>query len=247
AYNHPSTEETKEIHESRSVSWWFYDDGKSFSLGAFLPAETGRLVALTLESLASKLPGDPDTSADLTIEQRRADALVGLCSQAMAGSDGDGGCATVVVHAGLDALLAGRGGCTIEGGGVLHPEVGRELICDGRLQVVLEAEDGHAVGISSESRTVPRRLRRQVLHRDHGCTFPGCGTRSFIDVHHITPWPKGATELSNLTALCNFHHKLVHRHGWRVELGVAGETDWFRPDGTRFTPGPSPPKAYRLR
>jgi hypothetical protein len=92
---------------------------------------------------------------------------------------------------------------------------------------------------------VARRLKRQVLHRDHGCTFPGCGTRRFIDAHHIVAWPLGPTQLDNLTALCSFHHKLVHRYRWRVELGAPGETRWFRPDGTRYVTGPSPPARER--
>jgi hypothetical protein len=40
--------------------------------------------------------------------------------------------------------------------------------------------------------------------------------------------------------VCSFHHKLVHEHGWRIEL-EDGTTRWYLPDGTRFRAGPSEP------
>jgi hypothetical protein len=48
--------------------------------------------------------------------------------------------------------------------------------------------------------------------------------------------------------VCSFHHKLVHEHGWKVELAEDGTTRWFLPDGTRFRAGPSsraPPNRIR--
>jgi hypothetical protein len=37
--------------------------------------------------------------------------------------------------------------------------------------------------------------------------------------------------------VCQFHHKLVHEFEWKVALTPTGETEWFRPDGSRFEPG----------
>ncbi|MDP9295959.1 MAG: hypothetical protein M3O88_04595, partial [Actinomycetota bacterium] len=45
-------------------------------------------------------------------------------------------------------------------------------------------------------------------------------------------------DLDNLVLVCSFHHKLVHEHGWRVELGDDGVTRWLRPDGNPFRAGP---------
>jgi hypothetical protein len=43
--------------------------------------------------------------------------------------------------------------------------------------------------------------------------------------------------LDNLVLVCDFHHKLIHLHGWRVELGKkAGVVHWFRPDYEPYEP-----------
>nr|MBA2599069.1 HNH endonuclease [Actinomycetota bacterium] len=78
--------------------------------------------------------------------------------------------------------------------------------------------------------------------RDHGCSFPGCGTRSFLQAHHIVHWEHGGTtDLNNLTLVCCFHHKLVHEYGWRVALDDDSMATWFRRSGRRYDPGPDPP------
>jgi hypothetical protein len=95
------------------------------------------------------------------------------------------------------------------------------------------------LGIGRASRNAPRWLRRALKQRDRGCGFPGCGARRFLHCHHIWHWIKGGpTELPNLVLVCTFHHKLVHEYGWRVELGAPGTSRWYRPDGSRFEPGP---------
>ena len=161
-----------------------------------------------------------------------------LSSQAIA-SDQDADRATVVLHATIESL--GLGSAEIEGGLGLHPDIAHELSCDCRLQVVLEDKEGNALGIGKASRNVPRWLHRQLLRRDHGCTFPGCGTKMFVKAHHIWAWEEGGpTDYENLVLVCTFHHKLVHRFGWSVCLnGTVAE--WYKPNGRRYDPGPDPP------
>jgi hypothetical protein len=59
---------------------------------------------------------------------------------------------------------------------------------------------------------IPPKTRREVLHRDGGkCTVPGCRSARFIEVHHIVPRTKGGShDASNLTCLCDGHHKALH-------------------------------------
>ena len=134
-------------------------------------------------------------------------------------------------------------GCGFEDGTVVHPEIGRRLSCDARLQIVLEDSAGNALGIGRAGRNIPAWLMRQLRYRDHGCTFPGCGTRAFLQAHHIVHWEHGgATDLGNLTLTCCFHHKLVHEYGWTVALDEASVALWFRPGGRRYDPGPDPPR-----
>jgi hypothetical protein len=147
---------------------------------------------------------------------RRADALVALASASSA-QDHDPDRATVVVHAELGSLVSQSANAELERGPVIHPATALRLACDCRLQAVLEDRADHALGIGRTSPVVPRWLARQLLKRDRGCTFPGCGATAFLHAHHIVHWLRGGpTELDNLTLLCSYHHKLVHESagGW---------------------------------
>jgi len=65
--------------------------------------------------------------------------------------------------------------------------------------------------------------------------------KMFLQAHHIKHWEHGgATDIDNLTLVCSFHHKLVHEFGWKVKLAGA-VSEWFRPSGARYAPGPDPP------
>jgi hypothetical protein len=73
--------------------------------------------------------------------------------------------------------------------------------------------------------TPPRDLFRAVATRDRCCRFPGCRRQvKFTEAHHIVPWPVGPTVLDNLILLCSYHHHLVHREHWVIEL-IPGDPD----------------------
>ena len=58
------------------------------------------------------------------------------------------------------------------------------------------------------------RLRAAVLARDrHRCAAPGCGSTSFLEVHHRTPRAHGgANSAANLVTLCHRCHAFAHEH-----------------------------------
>jgi HNH endonuclease len=116
------------------------------------------------------------------------------------------------------------------------------LLCHARVQAVIENGAGDVVGLGRVSREPSEAMIRQLRYRDHGCTFPGCGSRRFVHAHHIEWWSRGGrTDLDNLTLTCSFHHKLVHEYGWKLNRGSGGLVRWFRPDGSMFQAGPGPP------
>jgi hypothetical protein len=107
--------------------------------------------------------------------------------------------------------------------------------------VVIEDRLGRALGVGRMSYEPPAWMMRQLRFRDHGCTFPGCGSRRFTHAHHVVWWSRGGrTDLDNLTLVCSFHHKLVHEFGWSLRL-LGGRTRWYRPNGRRHRTGPAPP------
>jgi hypothetical protein len=74
------------------------------------------------------------------------------------------------------------------------------------------ARDGQPIGAGRSTRTVGRRLRRALEHRDRTCVVPGCGSTRGLHAHHLQHWEDGGpTELSNLVMLCPYHHRAHHR------------------------------------
>ncbi len=111
----------------------------------------------------------------------------------------------------------------------------RHILCDSRLQALVH--DGTTpLGCGRTTRTINRKLRRAIEHRDHGCSVPGCGRTTGLEVHHIWHWEDGGpTETWNLIALCAHHHRCHHRG----TLGIAGNADLPRHSepGVVFTDG----------
>jgi hypothetical protein len=74
--------------------------------------------------------------------------------------------------------------------------------------------DGRVIGAGRATRTVSRRLRRALEHRDHTCVVPGCAATRGLHAHHLRHWEDGGpTDLDNLVLLCPYHHRLHHRGG----------------------------------
>jgi Domain of unknown function (DUF222)/HNH endonuclease len=167
----------------------------------------------------------PDETDGSYAQARRADALVALCSARIV-RDADQDRATVIIHAQLDGIERGIGGCEIDGGPVVHPQTVRRLLCNARVQSVLEDRAGNVLGLGRTSRDPSPWMMRQIRYRDRECRFPGCGARRFTQAHHIVWWRHGGrTDLENLLLICSFHHRLVHERGWSVKRNPTARFD----------------------
>jgi len=83
----------------------------------------------------------------------------------------------------------------------------------GLVEVPSKDEDAQVQGSDGVNRSaIPPKTRRRVLARDrHRCQAPGCGSRHFLEVHHVLPRPEGGTnKLENLVTLCSSCHRLAH-------------------------------------
>ena len=226
-----SMEEAREDEGARSVSWWYSEDGRRFGLEADLPAAQGAVVQRAIDRLAERIPVMPGEQDAYFLPARRADALVALASRTVA-NDPDPDRATVVVHAQLEGLVDGTNGCQLEEGPAIHPEAARRLLCTARVQTVIEDGSRQPLGVGRMSREPSAWMLRQLRYRDHGCTFPGCGSRLFTHAHHVVWWEHGGrTDLDNLVLVCSFHHRLVHEHGWSLKRDPDGTVRWSGPTG----------------
>ncbi|OKH83000.1 hypothetical protein EB75_10835 [Mycobacterium sp. ST-F2] len=123
---------------------------------------------------------------------------------------------TVVVHFDLE-----RDRAALHLGSVLTDDERRLLLCDATCEVWLE-KHGQPIGAGRSTRTISRRLRRALEHRDRCCRVPGCGATRGLHVHHVIHWEDGGeTELHNLVLVCPYHHRLHHKGG----ITITGPAD----------------------
>ncbi|KMO82267.1 MAG: HNH endonuclease [Mycolicibacterium rufum] len=113
---------------------------------------------------------------------------------------------TVVVHVDVKDRVA-----SLHLGPLLTDADRRYLTCDATCEVWFE-RDGRTIGAGRSTRTVNRRLRRALEHRDRTCVVPGCGATRGLHAHHLKHWEDGGlTELANLALVCPYHHRAHHR------------------------------------
>jgi len=186
--------------------------------GAF-PGLDARIVEKALDQRADEIiPSDQR----LAVAERRALAFVAICQDDLyqGGSAGESSPVdmAVIVDADTAAESGGETGVSVLTGPRLGPEALEEIICNGNVDLIGLTEKSKPLDLGRRSRTVTRKLRRHVLHRDGGCTVDGCPFNYRLEVHHVIPWSHGGkTDADNLITLCWFHHHVsVHREGLQI-------------------------------
>ncbi|OHV40709.1 HNH endonuclease [Pseudofrankia sp. EUN1h] len=201
-----------------------------------LDAEGAATLRAALEPLARPKPLGEHPEDRRTVPQLRADALIDLTERVL----GTGTLPTargtrphLTVTTTIDTLL-GRDGATPAATGhglpLSHAALER-ICCDANLTHVLLSREGVPLELGRTRRIIPPPLRRALVARDGGCTFPGCQKNAaWTDAHHIVHWLSGGkTNLDNLALLCGFHHRTVHRGEWVVVMGSDGHPYFVPP------------------
>ena len=203
-------------------------------VSGLLPVEDAAIVRAAIAPLCTPIPGD-----DRTPGQRRADALVEVCRLALRTTDlpqHGGEPPQVAVTVPLDALTGALGTGRLDTGDSLSPATARRMACDARILPLVLGGAGQVLDAGRARRLATGALRRALVARDRGCTFPGCDRPPrWCDGHHLQPWSQGGpTNLDNLALLCRHHHVLIHdaAGGWQVRLGPDGLPDFIPPPWT---------------
>jgi hypothetical protein len=125
--------------------------------------------------------------------------------------------------------------------GPITPETARRLACDAGVSRIITMGASEPLDVGRKSPVVPAGMRRALVLRDGGCSFPGCGRpQTWCDAHHVTHWADGGeTALGNLVLLCRPHHRAVHED-FRVEM-TDGRALFSRSDGSRLGEDRAPP------
>ncbi|QYG92712.1 DUF222 domain-containing protein [Iamia sp. SCSIO 61187] len=164
-----------------------------------------------------------------TPAQRRHDALAEIFTHFLDHqSDHKGGRHRphLNITIGLEELTSERGQGCFDDGTPITAHAARRLACDANIHRVITKADGTVLDYGRSTRTIPAPLFQALCIRDRGCRFPGCDRPAHrTDGHHVAEWiaHRGPTNLRNLVLLCRYHHGVVHRPGWTIEL---------RPDAT---------------
>jgi hypothetical protein len=242
AYRRVTTDEARGAQDREHLTTYWDDDGSLVVRGRLAP-EDGALLLQALEA-ARDLIRERERGSAEPHRPTNAEALAALADLALAREDGSrcgGERYQVVVHTDESALVRdGAGGCELDDGPAIAPETARRLACDASVVRIGERR-GKPLSVGRKTRTIPPALRRALNTRDHGCRFPGCNNRRFVDAHHVRHWAYGGeTALRTLVLLCRRHHRLVHEGGYAVDERMR----FYDPRGRRIPSVPRPPPGH---
>jgi hypothetical protein len=232
-------------HEERSVRTWASLDEAAGFIHAQLTGYDWRVVTKALDDRSDRLPRDLHTTTTAT--QRRADALVALAHDWLDGRiqpgnhrANGGPIVTVMVDAKLAAPTNGESGATITNGPRIGPETLEQILCEGSVEVLVDAKAGKPLTIGPTTSAIPPKTRRYVLNRDGGCTIDGCNSDYRLEAHHILPRSHhGDHDPDNLTTLCWYHHHdAVHGRGMTIDPQTPSQRRRLLPPFSRPPPRP---------
>ncbi|MET0989157.1 MAG: DUF222 domain-containing protein [Glaciihabitans sp.] len=108
-------------------------------------------------------------------------------------------------------------------------------------RVLTDPDSGVVLSVGKTRYSVPAAMRLWLLFRDATCRFPGCAQPARVcDLDHVNDWQYGgATEVANLTCLCEAHHNVKHHTDWTYSLDPDGTAFWISPTGRRYTTQPA--------
>jgi hypothetical protein len=119
----------------------------------------------------------------------------------------------------------------LDNGALVSPAEARLLACDAQIIPAVLGTAGQVLDVGRARRLFTGPIRRALVLRDRGCSFPGCDRPpAWSEGHHIVPWADGgATALSNACLLCRHHHRVIHDTDWQVRLSPDGHPEFLPP------------------
>jgi hypothetical protein len=119
----------------------------------------------------------------------------------------------------------------LDNGTPISPAEARRLACDAQILPAVLGTAGQVLDVGRARRLFTGAIRRALILRDGGCSFPGCDRpATWCEGHHITAWADGGvTALANACLLCRHHHRLIHQTDWQVRLDADGNPEFLPP------------------
>ena len=240
--------------ESRRVSCYNEADGMA-TVVAILPAQDAQTVMKSIEAYILKMnetdekmrneggtQSATDTWSLLSADNKRADALTAILSQALANNVDQvrphRRPVTVNVTIDLPTLLGlAENPGQLSGYGAIPASVARELASDATWKrFITDPQTGNLLDYGREKYEPPQALVDFLLARDRTCRFPGCRQpASKSDIDHAQSWESGGeTKPENLGLLCRRHHRLKTHGRWGLVSNSDGSCEWTSPVGKKY-------------
>ncbi|MFJ8965546.1 DUF222 domain-containing protein [Lentzea sp. NPDC102401] len=198
--------------------------GDQLEVSAKLDKIAGAKFEAMIDPLAKPRPTTPEEGQDpRSRAEREGDAfadLIDLMLRADRLPEHGGEPVTLTLTMAYRDLAGQTGFATLDTRERMQAKLVRRLACNaGVIPVVLGGRSEH-VDIGRKTRTFPASIRRLLVARDQGCSFPGCDRPpKHCDAHHIRFWSEGGgTSVENAALLCRHHHTLIHQSEWEVRL-----------------------------
>ena len=252
--------------ETRRVNCYNEADGMA-TVVAILPAQDAQTLMKSIEAYIFKMNaideakrlhadserGDTFNGVDsateatgtwslLSADNKRADALTAILSQALASNLDEvrphRRPVTVNVTVDLPTLLGlAENPGQLSGYGAIPASVARELASDATWKrFITDPATGNLLDFGREKYEPPQALVDFLLARDRTCRFPGCRQpASQSDIDHAQSWESGGeTKPENLGLLCRRHHRLKTHGGWKIASNSDGSCEWTSKVGKKY-------------
>src|SRR6266498_1253266 len=234
-------EESRELHGIPS--------GGRVRLTGWLDNEGWQILRTALDPLAAPRPADAGQPDPRPYPRRMADALVELADRALRGGDlptHGGEKPTLILTLDYTKLAAEIGTGTLDTGEHLPASTVRRLACDAKIIPAVLGGPSQPLDLGRAQRTVTTALRRALVLRDAGCTFPGCDLPpGWCDAHHLLSWANGGpTDLLNTVLLCPRHHHTAHHQHWTIRIAPDGLPEFIPPPWIDPQQRPRPPHPH---
>jgi Domain of unknown function (DUF222) len=223
-------------YQTRSFKFFDEPDSHRVKVSGWLDREGAACVRAALDPLCAPrpVPDSPGERDPRSPEQRRADALVEVCRLASACGqlpDNGGDRPQLVVTMSLDTLRSQIGAATLDDGGELSAATARRIACDAAIIPAVLDGTGQVLDLGRTRRLFTGPVRRAIVLRDRGCTFPGCDRPpSWCQAHHIVHWHDGGpTNPANAALLCGHHHRVIHHGDWQIHTNPTDGQPEFTP------------------
>jgi hypothetical protein len=198
--------------------------GEQLEVSARLDKIAGAKFEALIDPLAKPRPTTPEEGPDARSRaEREGDAFADLLDLVLRADrlpEHGGEPVSLTLTMSYDALVSRTGLAALDNRVRVPATLVRRLACNAGVIPVVLGGRSEALDIGRKTRTFPASIRRLLVARDQGCSFPGCDRPpKHCDAHHVRPWSEGGeTSIGNAALLCRHHHTLIHQSDWEVKL-----------------------------